>query len=592
MPPSVRLHQTALHSRRDLLWVVTDHRIMPRQHRASGEGGGGDVGFQGSNLTMRNWWLRILAAAVLTLALPVIGAKEAGADGGVVSTYADPSISNPVSIVAGPDGALWFVNRGNNSIGRITTAGVVTNFTDTTIKYPTAITVGPDGALWFTNWGTWIVNQGYVGGSIGRITTAGVVSNYTDPTINSPGGITTGPDGALWFTNGADTYDPNVPSSIGRITTAGVVSNYTDPTIATPLDITAGPDGALWFTNLGPPALNRVGSIGRITTDGVVSNFTSRAIGEPNGITVGPDGALWFAQEGGIGRITPAGVVSAYSESGAHSPNSIVAGSDGALWFTDDESYPSSSIGRITTAGSFDPRFGYSNSAINLPGGITPGPDGAMWFTNQTPYLIERITTIAPYAVLSPNSGPPGTTVDVSGGGFKPDETVKVSYKTGLSAPSPTSVTLCSTTAGSDGSFSCDAVIPLPPTAGGGAAHNIVVKGKSSKATATATFTTLIVPATLTTNPSSGPPGTAVTLSGNGYNPGESVKVTYKTGLSAPDPASILMCDAMADATGMFTCNADIPVGAAAGPNGAHKIIAKGVTSLDKATTIFTVTAP
>ena len=60
----------------------------------------------------------------------------------------------PDDITTGPDGALWFTNAGNNSIGRITTAGVVTNYTGTGIDEPTSITTGPDGALWFTNLAT------------------------------------------------------------------------------------------------------------------------------------------------------------------------------------------------------------------------------------------------------------------------------------------------------------------------------------------------------------------------------------------------------------------------------------------------------
>lgn len=47
---------------------------------------------------------------------------------GVVKTYSDPSISGPNGITAGPDGALWFTNSANNSIGRITTGGRVTNY--------------------------------------------------------------------------------------------------------------------------------------------------------------------------------------------------------------------------------------------------------------------------------------------------------------------------------------------------------------------------------------------------------------------------------------------------------------------------------
>jgi len=110
----------------------------------------------------------------------------------VVTNYAGAGIDDPIMITAGSDGALWFTNADNNSIGRITTAGVVTNYTGAGINFPQGITAGPDGALWFTNESN---------GSIGRITTAGVLSFYTDPSISYPIMITTGPDGALWFTN-------------------------------------------------------------------------------------------------------------------------------------------------------------------------------------------------------------------------------------------------------------------------------------------------------------------------------------------------------------------------------------------------------
>jgi virginiamycin B lyase len=153
--------------------------------------------------------------------------------------------TSPTLIAAGSDGALWYTNDQFDSIGRITTCGVVSTFTDPSISQPFGITAGPDGALWFTNSGN---------NSIGRITTAGKVSNFTGPGISQPLGITAGPDGALWFTNTGN-------NSIGRIKKNGKdVESFTGPGISQPLGITAGPDGALWFTNLGN------GSIGRITT--------------------------------------------------------------------------------------------------------------------------------------------------------------------------------------------------------------------------------------------------------------------------------------------------------------------------------------
>ena len=66
-----------------------------------------------------------------------------------MTNYAGQGINFPQGITAGVDGALWFCNGGNNSIGRITTAGVATSYTDPRINFPQGITTGPHGALWF-----------------------------------------------------------------------------------------------------------------------------------------------------------------------------------------------------------------------------------------------------------------------------------------------------------------------------------------------------------------------------------------------------------------------------------------------------------
>ena len=104
-----------------------------------------------------------------------------------------PASTIRTTITTGPDGALWFTNTGNNSIGRITTAGVVTNYTGTGIDDPSAITAGPDGALWFTN-------------EVRQLDRADHHRRGGDQLHRyrhrrTRGSITTGPDGALWFTN-------------------------------------------------------------------------------------------------------------------------------------------------------------------------------------------------------------------------------------------------------------------------------------------------------------------------------------------------------------------------------------------------------
>jgi virginiamycin B lyase len=79
----------------------------------------------------------------------------------LVTKYTGSGISRPLGIAVGSDGALWFTNYANNSIGRITTSGLVRNYTAATVDGPFDIAGGPDSALWFTN---------RAGNSIGRIT--------------------------------------------------------------------------------------------------------------------------------------------------------------------------------------------------------------------------------------------------------------------------------------------------------------------------------------------------------------------------------------------------------------------------------------
>ena len=307
--------------------------------------------------------------------------------GDSITNYTDPSISGPVGIAVGPDGALWFTNYNNDSIGRITTAGVVTNYTAAGIDAPLAIVAGPDGNLWFTS---------YLNDAIGKISTSGAVTLYTDALlITRPQVIAVGPDGALWFADGGILNQ----RTIGRITTGGVVTSFSDgppgcdalTNICEPVGIAAGSDGALWYTNSGSfPVLG--GSIGRITTAGVRTSYTSTGVSTPLYIAAGPDSALWFTNVGdnSIGRITTAGTITNYTSGTISGPRDIAAGSDGNLWFAN---YGGDSIGRISPAGVVT---SYAAASVDGPYGIVSGPDGALWFTNFDGNSIGRISPAAP----------------------------------------------------------------------------------------------------------------------------------------------------------------------------------------------------
>jgi streptogramin lyase len=82
-----------------------------------------------------------------------LGAAHGALANGPVVEYPVPTVvSYPVSITAGPDGALWFSENYANNIGRITAGGVVTNEfpIPTAGSQPCGMAAGPDGNICFT----------------------------------------------------------------------------------------------------------------------------------------------------------------------------------------------------------------------------------------------------------------------------------------------------------------------------------------------------------------------------------------------------------------------------------------------------------
>jgi virginiamycin B lyase len=340
--------------------------------------------------------LRALAAALTTaFATPAVA--------GAIDEFPLPAGTQPGGITAGSDGALWFLEEGPSSIGRITTGGTVTgHFAVNAAAAPPdvsaldQITLGPDGNLWFTQ---------PADDQIGRMTIpTGAVTEYNVPgSGNEPEGITVGPDGAIWFTAagvekiGRISVTP--PHGITMFPTSGEAGQGVG-------DITAGPDGALWFTE------GDGNRIGHITTGGVITHpGTLTAPSEPSAITAGPDGRLWFAEAlaGRIAAITTGGEINKYPGAGVD-PSALAVGQDGAIWFTD--SNPAAGvIGRITTAGVITDRFPVP-TANGEPSDITSGPDGALWFTEFAGNRIGRIQTAAVFTEpslppLMPGSGTP-----------------------------------------------------------------------------------------------------------------------------------------------------------------------------------------
>lgn len=278
----------------------------------------------------------------------------------------------PFGIALGPDGALWFTERGTDSVGRIAPDGTLGPWTTLTPGAdPTAIAAGPDGAVWFTEQG---VN------AIGRLEPGGAVTEYPVPSDNAvPAGVAAGPDGAMWFTERSG-------HRIGRVAPDGTISEFPIPSaFPGPMGIAAGPDGSMWFTE------QRGNRIARITVGGDVTEWALPAAGSlPSGIAAGPDGALWFTLRAAneIGRITVDGQITTWPvPTPGSDPTAIAAGWDGAMWFTGPDT---DLIGRVTLDGSITefPLPTVSSS----PFSIADGADDAVWFTEGNADAIGRLT--------------------------------------------------------------------------------------------------------------------------------------------------------------------------------------------------------
>lgn len=204
-----------------------------------------------------------------------------------VTVMSDPT---PREIVAGPDGAMWFVEGGGQALGRVALDGSISRFTLPGSVTGGNLVAGPDGALWLLH-----------GGAIGRMTTSGAYEEW--PFSGYPEGLAVGPDGNLWVGVG-------YPSAMIRVTPAGAMTVF--PVARSGVSITAmvaGHHGSLWFeeSSGGSWWIARLGTDGRVQQEYAIP----RAGVQSTSMVVGPDGALWVTElltgtPGRIGRFLPA----------------------------------------------------------------------------------------------------------------------------------------------------------------------------------------------------------------------------------------------------------------------------------------------
>jgi streptogramin lyase len=256
------------------------------------------------------------------------------------------------------DGSLWLraiAEPGATSpafLSRMTPDGAFT-----TVPLPAGVGVGqliagPDGALWFI--GAIDLNpsvptpatRGIVFGRVtmdGHVTTVPILAQERDGVLLA---LCIGPDQALWYTGISSlSATATLTGRIGRISPVGQVQEFAVP--YAPDAIASGADGALWYSELVPnsggdgqaPTLARQGYLGRITTAGVVSELPLDPNEGVDQVVAGSDGAIWYTvrqdETGAFRRTTPSGGVKTVSTGGGAKIR-LIAAVAGALWLLDD----------------------------------------------------------------------------------------------------------------------------------------------------------------------------------------------------------------------------------------------------------------
>ncbi|MFN8515380.1 MAG: hypothetical protein U0232_32630, partial [Thermomicrobiales bacterium] len=316
--------------------------------------------------------------------------------------------SQPGSITAGPDGALWFTEGAGNRIGRITTGGTITEYPiPTPTSGPEQIVAGPDGALWFIE---------STARRIAKITTAGAFTEF--PAIEAGSritGLATGPDGRIWFSDTANkrlgALAMNGAQTFYQLSVAA--PPYGNPAYTGPGELIAGPDGNLWVL------IQNKNEIWRVTTDGVATPISLAFPDRPlDTIAVGPDGRIWYAKSGRIGAITTDGYVKEW-QYGALAPPTIYPASDGGIWFFTNRNFGQTGqkLGRMQPNGYFAwIDLSPLPAQAQLHGAIL-GPNGALWcyattYTGDTPSTAlaqiadDGTITTTPLPVLGGTPGP------------------------------------------------------------------------------------------------------------------------------------------------------------------------------------------
>ncbi|HTB71544.1 MAG TPA: hypothetical protein VK707_11220 [Solirubrobacteraceae bacterium] len=278
---------------------------------------------------------------------------------GAVTFYGKPE-HKPNSLVAGPDGNVWFTSA-DGHVGKISPAGVVTNVATLAAgSEPTNIAAGLEGeqALWF------VTKQS----KLNKVTTAGAVSEValSGEPIHEAVGIAAQRNVDMWVAEGSEEDIAQI-SPTGAVTQHHLAAGFVANGIAY-----AKSQNAMWAT-----ASSVVGDkLVQLKSTGEVSEFADPGAGELQGLVSGYDGSVWFLHgASSIETVSSKGAITAHKLPEGFAASRLAGGADFRIWFNDT---PLSFFGSMTTEGAFTQ---YWHESI-APALMAATPDGHVWFVN------------------------------------------------------------------------------------------------------------------------------------------------------------------------------------------------------------------
>jgi streptogramin lyase len=352
-------------------------------------------------MVARRWVSAILAVAAFPIAAAVASAAGPDilqpGDGSRLLNLPTPAYGNTVATAK--DGSLWAAS--GTSLSRVDMAGNVQIYPVPHGTYADSIVAAPDGAVWYYHW--WLAYGG--GGShIVRFDGRGF-SVFLVPFRRQVSGLTVGPDGNMWYTT------TGVHAHAGYVTLSAPHIHDMKLPFSSAWQIATGPDGNLWveettFGGCGP-------CVARMDTTG--GNITIYPVASSIGPFLVANGRMYLA----CGSVTiticsidpSSGHIVAYRQAPRFknvnvaafaSPNGRTV--DFVAWTPGD---PNAAFGHIAASGRMQVD---SLEKSVYPRSVAIGGDGNMWFANAyNPQLIQvyalHVLTASPSSLTFASEG-------------------------------------------------------------------------------------------------------------------------------------------------------------------------------------------